>query len=301
MNGWMKQALLVILLLALLLSGCGQMPQGEGEPDPEGAGIPEQAVTLAQDYARLYERYAQGRDYLYGNNDVGIPIDFSFGWLWETGLMKQYVFKDEHGEALFYAPPQSVMEELALLFFDTDIAPNGEEYSLNYALEFDVGKPIELREIERYLGADTGEIRLTYERYYEDVFLVSKVEYAFQTQPAPEIPEALAEQIAPESMTVRFVSVTNKTQPVNGQLTETVEIATPQELLAFAETINNGTWAQNRRRYLLTADLDMAGIAFTPIGTNENLIEHWEWRDPTESGFNGEFDGQGHTIKNLRV
>ncbi|BCR35770.1 immunoglobulin-like domain-containing protein [Mariniplasma anaerobium] len=40
--------------------------------------------------------------------------------------------------------------------------------------------------------------------------------------------------------------------------------------------------------YILTADLDLAGITFTPIGTDDYR-------------FNGSFDGGGHTISNLQL
>ena len=57
-------------------------------------------------------------------------------------------------------------------------------------------------------------------------------------------------------------------------------IATATEL----QSINNNLGAY----YRLTADIDLAGYTWTPIGT-------------TSAGFFGELDGDGHTIKNLAL
>ena len=66
-------------------------------------------------------------------------------------------------------------------------------------------------------------------------------------------------------------------------LGETIEIATPEDLQDFSEVINSGYTTVNG---LMTADIDMIGMAFEPIGTETNL-------------FAGTFDGQGHRISNL--
>lgn len=62
------------------------------------------------------------------------------------------------------------------------------------------------------------------------------------------------------------------------------QIGTPSELLWFAEHVKvNGI-----QKAVLTADIDMTGVKWTPIGTKEKA-------------FKGEFDGQGHVITNLNV
>lgn len=62
------------------------------------------------------------------------------------------------------------------------------------------------------------------------------------------------------------------------------QIGTPSELLWFAEHVKvNGI-----QKAVLTADIDMTGVKWTPIGTKD-------------SAFKGEFDGQGHVITNLNV
>ena len=65
------------------------------------------------------------------------------------------------------------------------------------------------------------------------------------------------------------------------------QIGTAAELLEFAELVSHdGIPANSAAR--LTADIDMSGVAVAPIGTS--VIP-----------YAGEFDGQGHWIKNLRI
>ncbi len=63
------------------------------------------------------------------------------------------------------------------------------------------------------------------------------------------------------------------------------QIDTPSKLLWLADHVNKVNGIQ---KAVLTADIDMTGIEWTPIGTKV-------------SPFKGEFDGRGHVIKNLTV
>ncbi len=64
------------------------------------------------------------------------------------------------------------------------------------------------------------------------------------------------------------------------------QIATPQDLLDFATMVNNGSNDANAR---LTANLDMTGIAYIPIGNT------------SATRYQGTFDGQGYYIDNLVI
>lgn len=63
------------------------------------------------------------------------------------------------------------------------------------------------------------------------------------------------------------------------------QIGTPSELLWLADHVNGVSGIQ---KAVLTNDIDMTGVKWTPIGTKD-------------SAFKGEFDGQGHVITNLNV
>lgn len=64
---------------------------------------------------------------------------------------------------------------------------------------------------------------------------------------------------------------------------ESVTISTVEDLLVLRRQCTLDTWSQGRT-VVLAADLDLAGCDFAPIPT-----------------FGGTFDGQGHTISNLRL
>lgn len=70
-------------------------------------------------------------------------------------------------------------------------------------------------------------------------------------------------------------------------------ITTVQELQQFAEAVNRGDYdAKTDAVVSLEADLDMTGIAWTPIGCADDngKVEHY---------FSGKFYGNGHTISNF--
>ena len=62
------------------------------------------------------------------------------------------------------------------------------------------------------------------------------------------------------------------------------QIASATDLVEFAAVVNGG---ENGANAVLTADIDMNGVAWTPIGNSDNR-------------YKGTFDGQFHTIDNLK-
>ena len=69
--------------------------------------------------------------------------------------------------------------------------------------------------------------------------------------------------------------------------TKTVTIASAEELAMFAKQVNSGT-SYSGYTVKLVADIDLSGKTWTPIGKSGKT-------------FNGIFDGEGHTIKNLMI
>ena len=74
-----------------------------------------------------------------------------------------------------------------------------------------------------------------------------------------------------------------------------IEIATAEQLAAINDNLSG--------HYVLTADIDLAGIEWTPIGAYAPSGEREEEQEipASDSAFTGTFDGQGHTISNLIV
>ena len=73
-----------------------------------------------------------------------------------------------------------------------------------------------------------------------------------------------------------------------------ISITTVDELLQFAKAVDNGEYDDKTDAVVsLDADLDLTGVAWTPIGStfdaDENLLHY----------FSGKFYGNGHTISNL--
>ena len=74
-----------------------------------------------------------------------------------------------------------------------------------------------------------------------------------------------------------------------------IEIATAEQLAAINNNLSG--------HYVLTADIDLAGIEWTPIGAYAPSGESEEEQEipAADTAFTGTFDGQGHTISNLTV
>ena len=76
---------------------------------------------------------------------------------------------------------------------------------------------------------------------------------------------------------------------------ETIEIASAEELAAVNENLSG--------HYVLTADIDLADAEWTPLGSFVPSGESGEEQElpSPEYAFTGTLDGQGHSIRNLRI
>ena len=72
---------------------------------------------------------------------------------------------------------------------------------------------------------------------------------------------------------------------------EVIEISTAEELAAINDNLSG--------HYVLTADIDLGGEEWTPIGSYAPSGESEEEQE--KYAFTGTFDGQGHTISNLSI
>ncbi len=76
---------------------------------------------------------------------------------------------------------------------------------------------------------------------------------------------------------------------------DAIEISTAEQLAAINDNLAGS--------YVLTADIDLAGAEWTPIGAYAPSGESAEEQEipAAETAFTGSFDGQGHTISNLVI
>jgi hypothetical protein len=73
----------------------------------------------------------------------------------------------------------------------------------------------------------------------------------------------------------------------------TIKIGTLEELIAFANDVNVNGNGYSGKTVVLTADIDLNNEEWTPIGqTGGNGVATY---------FRGRFDGNGHTISNLKI
>ncbi len=100
-----------------------------------------------------------------------------------------------------------------------------------------------------------------------------------------------------KSVTIDGAEITQAIVNPNG--TKTYKLYTPSALVVISKLINEGYWKDGVKKIdrlsgytlELANDIDMSGVAFTPIGVNINSY-------PSKH-FAGTFDGKGHTISNL--
>ena len=76
---------------------------------------------------------------------------------------------------------------------------------------------------------------------------------------------------------------------------DAIEISTAEQLAAINDNLSGN--------YVLTADIDLAGAEWTPIGAYAPSGESAEEQEipAAQAAFTGSFDGQGHTISNLVI
>jgi len=80
-----------------------------------------------------------------------------------------------------------------------------------------------------------------------------------------------------------------------GETAEVIEIDTAEKLAAMKDNLAG--------HYVLTADIDLSGMEWTPIGTYMPSGESEEEQEIPAAAFafTGTFDGRGHTIRNLSI
>ena len=301
----LKKAL-ALLLAFLLLAGCARSeglsssagPSLEVSATEESAVSPDEATKLDQ-LALLYEKYCAGRALSPGET-VDADGWLAFGLLYQNGLLDPYWnVRYERWEV-----PVTVFEGVNRYFFQnlSELSQWDREQSIlcsGDAGEVDLGFSL-VREGAQRL--DDGSIEVTYRRVSGEQTL-TPVTYRFRPYTLEEFPDSLEGICQPGETLYLFVSVTQRPDLLPVVQPQTIEIATVEELLSAARRINQGGYESRYDNYLLTADIDLAGVEWTPMGLNNRMLDfaYETERDPNVWGFNGTFDGQGHTIYNLTI
>ena len=88
-------------------------------------------------------------------------------------------------------------------------------------------------------------------------------------------------------------------EPSVDEETGKIEIGSVSQLFAFAQSVNAGE-SYEGKTVVLTADIDLNNVAWTPIG-NVTFDRAGDGSYIVGAVFKGTFDGQGHTVYNLYV
>lgn len=291
-----------LALAALLALACACQKPGTPSSPPEPAP-PAPAVETLSDMllaAEIYETYCRGSDF--DGTGYEDAVSYAYGWLARNDLLGSFAKTDPSGLP-YYALPQPTAEALCRLFFGADIAAHGEQYALDYYPAYDTALPYVLKGPDVLPPSERdGSYLLTLARVTPDGGTLRGVRYRFAPAVLQEEPVEPIGRICRKGDTVwQIAAVSNLSAPAPPKAQyETVRIATVDALLDMAAAINSGDRQAQQKCYLLEADLDLAGVPFTPIGTNRPLLMY-DVRDDRPWGFNAVFDGQGHTIRNLSV
>ncbi len=123
-------------------------------------------------------------------------------------------------------------------------------------------------------------------------------DYTAPEQPEdPEIPEDPEEPEIPDEERVVDVwdgTIADGFGGGSGTESDPYLIYTAEELAYLAEYANNG-YCSSDMYFKLMADLDLAGIEWTPIGKSDTDAS------TNVAVFRGNFDGNGHVIKNMKL
>ncbi len=290
-------ALAVLLVVAC---ACQKPGMSSSQPGSESTAPTSAALSDMLFAAETYETYCGGLDF--NGTDYNATVGFAYGWLAKNDLLAPFGKTDAQGETV-YSLPQPTAQALCDLFFGVDIAPQNEQYALDYYPAYDTALPYVLKGPGTLpVPESDGGYNLTFARAVPGGGTLRGVRYRFVPKILQAEPNEPVSRIYHQGDTVwQLAEVENLSEPELPQAQyETVRIQTVEALLDMATAINAGDRAAQQKRYLLEADLDLAEVPFTPIGTNRPLLPD-DIRDDRLPGFNAVFDGQGHVIRNLSL
>ena len=140
--------------------------------------------------------------------------------------------------------------------------------------------------------AETQHIEFRYGASLDNMASYSEGDYAYWL--AAGIQDGYSEKLIKACIKL-FVDENVGEAVEEAKASEVIEITTAQQLADISKNLAG--------HYVLAADIDLAGMEWTPIGTYMPSGESAEEQEiPAPAfAFTGTFDGQGHTIRNLTV
>lgn len=285
----MKKFIKYIMALVILVSfvGCSpniDNPQSSSEDISSVTTTAETEVTEQMiELATLYDIYCGG---VYQNSSDGFEL--SIGYIEKNNELNNYINND------IYSFPIKECEDAAA-FLLTDFSHSDSTASKSYSLDFlRLSTKLTVKSAEMV----DNQINVTFSRESENARLNDAI-YVFSKAVAQNVPEILQKNYKAGEEYYKISAVKNIPISLN-ENQKTVEIGNANEFLDFVKDVNENGRYEIGNTYLLTADLDLNGIDFEPIG-NANFSPYNEMVDSAQAGFNGIFDGQGHKISGVKM
>ena len=260
--------------------------------------------TAVIELIKLYENCSEGKNYdMYEFNEVLSNRDsamyykinpYIFAYLSKNkvpyDLDETYVVMDNDYPALlntFFETSHEVVDDdvynnTVHIFNTYDHNPYSMPYGTSLA---SLGK----------INSANGDVIYSFERRHNSE-VIGYVDYTLAPYTVKNVPDIL-DSLLTEGDTFWRIKTVKGVADIRGGEEKIVYISTAQELAEMSEDYAvNGNQYRNYT-YILTNDIDMAGVDFKPIG--RNTAESNDDRDITVDGFCSVFDGRGYTIKNI--
>lgn len=134
-----------------------------------------------------------------------------------------------------------------------------------------------------------------------DIYVDADAVSAYNVQKRPEVnPTLPANYRWSTDNKVESIYETISSGVLKNKVTGVYEISSKDGLVWFEQQVNKNKNSFNFITVKLTADIDMEGAAWTPVGQNDNSYGPYGAANNTVE-YNGIFDGNGKTIKNFTI
>lgn len=297
----MKKIIIAMVLLLLVLSGCGAAPTEEPveeipsevieepveEPtEPEKPAVIERKMPSSEELLELLKYQV----YLYEKGNYGFPLDPEgedyVSWMFAAA------YSDEIGAT---EDDSTRRQPLIRLMYDRWLGIYYPDY-FSYVSPAETFLEIDIKTYE----ITESEVTLVVSRVRDGIDYLD-CKYVFVREEADEeLLKSEAEPLTLGGYYWRYESVTPIDEKGNY---EVVTISTPEELMDFCDRVNEHDPAAVNGKFVLGNDIDMTGFDLSPIGRryDKKIFDSPLIYARSCYGFNGEFDGAGHTISGIGV
>ena len=283
----MKRWFIVLAAAACLLAGCRAEPDTQtsapaAETQQSEPATQEELTELLMYEVELNERLVELVTF---KSEVHRRWLFAEAFLQDTGLRFTELERDR------------LLRRITSVWWEQ----NYKKGAFNH-YQFSREHPVNIT-LEQFTELPDGSVELVVRRSVDGAELREKV-YRFRPQPLPkDLIGTVAEHLVLDGQIWVFAGAEEKWPELPE---ESVAIQTAEELLDFAQRVNQFDETAVYGHYHLENDIDLTGLDWEPIGkirVEESALEPF-YRDirlKVESGFCGTFEGRGHTISGVSV